>query len=368
MRHKTLALLIFFSTWLAACNALIAPPTSTPAPTAKIASPTATTAPTPTAPRSSTPATLPSSTPAVMTIEPENAARVRQAAQLSVSNPTRLIWSLDSKSLGVMNQTELFLFNALTLQPSAHFASSTATQLAFSSDGHTLALVSDKDVELRDATTGQVLHTLKPTGQTYGAVFSPDGRMLALASADQIAVTLWDVASGQQTRKLTGFQTAAPVYSVSFASDGRTLIWLSRGLVQLMDLTTGKLGAEFRHEDFVTGAALTPDGKILATAAAGMVGGKYTPLVKLWDAAGGKELGILIQAEGSGSIAFSPNGKILAAASGKTVRLWDVSAKKEIANLTGHADGINAVAFSPDGRTLASAASDSAVKLWRVAP
>lgn len=368
MRHKSFALLMLYSTWLAACNALnlIAPSTPTPAPTTQITPPIK--APTPTAPRSPTPATLPSITPAGMTIEPENAARVRQAAQLSVSNPTRLIWSLDSKALGVLSQTELFLFNAITLL-SAHFAaSSTTTQLAFSSDGHTLALVSDQGVELRDAITGQVLHTLKPTDRTYGAVFSPDGHTLALASAGEIAVTLWDVAGGRQTRKLTGFQTAAPVYSVSFASDGRTLIWLSRGLVQLMDLATGKLGPEFRHEDFVTGVALTTDGKILATAAAGTVSGKYTPLVKLWDAASGKELGILVQAEGSGSIAFSPNGKILAAASGKTVKFWDVSTKKEIANLTGHADGINAVAFSPDGRTLASAASDSTVKLWRVSP
>jgi WD40 repeat protein len=240
--------------------------------------------------------------------------------------------------------------------------------LGLSPDGRTLAsTVDNKVVELRDATTGQVVRTLQPSGQFLDAAFSPDGRTLALTSADEIAVTLWDVTTGQSQRTLSGFQTAAPVYSVIFSPDGRTLIWIARAKVQLMDINSGQLGNAFEHEDFVSDTALTPDGRILATASAGTVNNKYVPFVKLWDAASGRGLGTLIHGdEYTTSIAFSPDGRILAAGSGKSVILWDVATQEELITLSGHTDRVSSVAFSPDGRTLASAGSDGTVRLWQV--
>ena len=67
------------------------------------------------------------------------------------------------------------------------------------------------------------------------------------------------------------------------------------------------------------------------------------------------------------SVAFSPDGKTLAAGSGdKTVRLWDVETGKLLRTLTGHGDVVRSVAFSPDGKTLASGSIDKTLRLWDV--
>jgi WD40 repeat protein len=64
---------------------------------------------------------------------------------------------------------------------------------------------------------------------------------------------------------------------------------------------------------------------------------------------------------------WSPDGTRLACASeDKTVRVWDVSTRREVAKLEGHDDCVFSCAWSLDGTRLASASADTTVRVWDV--
>jgi hypothetical protein len=99
-----------------------------------------------------------------------------------------------------------------------------------------------------------------------------------------------------------------------------------------------------------------------------MASGSGDETVRVWDVATGK-IAVTLggYAKDAFSIAFSPDGRLLASAtSDKTVRIWDMRTAATVAILTGHSDAVYSVAFSPDGLILASGSRDKTVKLWDV--
>lgn len=111
--------------------------------------------------------------------------------------------------------------------------------------------------------------------------------------------------------------------------------------------------------------AYSPDGKILAA-------GGYRE-VRLFDAASGKLLATLSgHADLVRSVAFSPDGKWLAAGGGLPARsgeikVWDVASHQLLRTINGHKDCIYSVAVSRDGKLIASGSYDKLAKLWDAA-
>ncbi|GGT16124.1 hypothetical protein GCM10014713_06280 [Streptomyces purpureus] len=115
------------------------------------------------------------------------------------------------------------------------------------------------------------------------------------------------------------------------------------------------------HSRSVNSVAVSPDGGTLAT-------GGVDRTVRLWDVRARRQIATLTgHTQQVNSVAFSPDGRILATAGdGRQARLWDVRTHRELATFTGHTDWVQSVAFTPDGNTLATSARDTTARLWGV--
>jgi len=231
----------------------------------------------------------------------------------------------------------------------------------------------DTTIKLWDVASGRNVRTLRGHADKVNSVaFSPNGYILASGSHD-CTIKLWDVNSGSELRTLVNGHGVDWVSSVAFSPDGRTLV--SGGFdmaVKLWDVGNGSMRLSFAGVgSWVYCVAFSPDGRTVASGGYDADGS-----IKLWDVANAHRLSSLTEGtRGITHLAFSGDGRILASGSSQMVKLWDMKTRRELLTVSNspiendlspttrgaHLNIGFSVAFSPDGRILAAGGTDKVV-------
>lgn len=235
------------------------------------------------------------------------------------------------------------------------------SSVAFSPDGTIIASGAmdshHTTIKMWDVTNWQEMDSLETGSPVSFLTFSPNGELLT-SYGDTIK--LWNVATGENIATLEGKSKKA----VALSPDGNILAGSAGNTIELWDMATlQKIATLEGHSASVNSLAFSPDGTVLAS-------GSYDGTTRLWDIASQQEISwgnLMGHVRGPRLITFSPDEKILASAGGEIIKLWDVVTGKHLATLKGHSGRVNSIAFSPNGKILASGSEDETIKIWEIA-
>ncbi len=301
---------------------------------------------------------------ALAVISPENISQLEVVATLEVPGTYWTVFSPDSQRLATIQQRPQdreWQIEVWDLAQGASLYTVPGGPTAFfSEDGMLAAMANGRGFTIYDSMRGKVQDALEYPG---AIALAPDLSLLVTTRTDAGS-------SGSEIISVIESSTGVSVYEFSvdgvvvaarFSPDGSILAITTGGITSeatLWEMATGDLLATLEEVDRLV---FSPDGDLIA--------GLFGPMkeIRILDSSGFAPRMILDNSPGpqAQELAFSSDGRLLAAGLGNKVRIWDVQSGEQGAAIEVQAANI---AFAPNGRLLVTSNFQGEVLFWAVRP
>ncbi len=356
------------------------PPVQTPAfAGAGITSATPSPAATPAPPTNNTPhfeplqppAPAPSSIESPPVITAQNADHLHLMKRIGKGAIHDITWTADRQEIAISSSSGIWLYKTGALDSEGqHFEGLDAAmdRAIFSPDGKTLVSANAENVVIWDVAKAQAIALLHSSDQKAPALtFSPDGKILATGGK---TIRLWNMATRSQVGEMGLTAADTFVNCLAFSPDGAMLAaGLTDSTLSLLDVAIGHVQTTLEETDHtryvgrsgITAVAFSPDGKTLVT-------GSASNWVRIWDVGSSQ-----LQAsradllEGVSNISFSPDGNTVAYTDGESAWMWQYKTTRDPAFLE-KATRWESVVYNADGTRMALGLDDNGWRLWNDKP
>lgn len=282
-----------------------------------------------------------------------------------------LAWSPNGQRLVTSTQGKVWLWNLANGSYIPIFAATTPGEkilaLAWSPDGRYLA-VGSTPIQVIDPTSGRPLWNYsadypylaepdQPT-RTTALAWSPDGKHLAMATRHvdkRCFVNIWNVHSAAAGNSFLDTRCVGSISSISWSSDNRYVASADGHDIQAWDAQSGY--GIFQH---AISAATTVSWSPSATNAGELAFTDHgtSEIWNVWT----RQLVNSYPSTPNGVLAWAPDGKYLATASGHAVIIYDAYTGLSVYTYTAQTHAIASLVWSPDGTALASGESETGAK------